>query len=104
MGCFCIRKSFAVSSNQRGNGFCASQDGSSAVEDGKKEKGLLLGAEKDDSGSVLEFHLIPQSGMHSLCPFLFPVSCFMFFFHFQFFPVFLKRRGTRISSSILLPT
>lgn len=96
MGCFCIRKSFAaVSSNQRGSGFSASQDGSSAVEDGKKEKGLLLGAEKDDSGSVLEFHLIPQSGMHSLCPFLFPVSCFIPIFSFssngvelEFLPLF----------------
>lgn len=83
IGSFCIRRSFAVSSNQHGNGFSASQDGSSAVEDGKKEKGLLLGAEKDDSGSVLGFHLIPQSGMHSAA------SCFLFLFHFQFFPVFL---------------
>lgn len=29
----------------------------------KKKKGLLLGTERDGSGSVIGFHLIPPSGM-----------------------------------------
>lgn len=41
------------------------EDGSSVAEDDRKEqeKGLLLGAQRDGSGSVVGFHLIPQSGM-----------------------------------------
>ncbi|GMP59738.1 hypothetical protein CsSME_00022894 [Camellia sinensis var. sinensis] len=35
--------------------------GSSTMEDKKEEEGLLLGAEKDDSSSVVGFHLIPPS-------------------------------------------
>lgn len=39
-----------------------SQDGSSAVENGKEEeKGLILGTERDASGSVIGFNLISQS-------------------------------------------
>lgn len=38
------------------------QDGSSTVEDDKQ--GLLLGTERDDSGSIVGFQLIPQSGMY----------------------------------------
>ncbi|KAM7504879.1 hypothetical protein LguiB_003783 [Lonicera macranthoides] len=37
------------------------QDGSSTVEDDKQ--GLLLGSERDDSGSIVGFQLIPQSVM-----------------------------------------
>ncbi|XP_019200298.1 PREDICTED: soluble starch synthase 1, chloroplastic/amyloplastic isoform X2 [Ipomoea nil] len=39
------------------------EDGSSVAEDDRKEqeKGLLLGAQRDGSGSVVGFHLIPQS-------------------------------------------
>lgn len=43
-------------------GLSSSQDGSSAVEYEKEEKGLILGTEKDDSGAVIGFHLIPPSG------------------------------------------
>ncbi|GAV66188.1 Glycos_transf_1 domain-containing protein/Glyco_transf_5 domain-containing protein [Cephalotus follicularis] len=41
-----------------------SQEGSSVVDNGKgnKERGLLFGTEKDDTGSVVGFHLIPQPG------------------------------------------
>ncbi|CAK9146552.1 unnamed protein product [Ilex paraguariensis] len=55
----CLTKSLTDNS---GGGFSSSsQDGSSIVED-DKEEGLLLGTERDDSGSVVGFHLIPQSG------------------------------------------
>ncbi|THF97127.1 hypothetical protein TEA_007252 [Camellia sinensis var. sinensis] len=50
----------SVSGGEKG-GFRSSQDGSSTMED-KEEKGLLLGAERDDSVSVVGFHLIPPSG------------------------------------------
>ncbi|KAK9292211.1 hypothetical protein L1049_020173 [Liquidambar formosana] len=55
-GSLSLRRS--VSGRKEG-GFSSSQDGSSAVEDEKE--GLLLGAERDGSGSVIGFHLIPQS-------------------------------------------
>lgn len=49
-----------------------SQDGSnSAVEDDKK--GLFLGPQRDSSGSVVGFHLMP----HSDCKFL---NCYCFYF------------------------
>ncbi|TQD70568.1 hypothetical protein C1H46_043897 [Malus baccata] len=39
------------------------QDGASAVEDQQKEeKGAFLGAERDDSGAVLGFNLVPPNG------------------------------------------
>ncbi|KAI8001327.1 hypothetical protein LOK49_LG09G02068 [Camellia lanceoleosa] len=38
-------------------GFQSSQDGSSTMEDKEEEEGLLLGAEMDDSGSVVGVHL-----------------------------------------------
>jgi len=40
----------------------SSQDGSSSIEDVRKD-GMLLGADKDESGSVVGFHFIPQSGL-----------------------------------------
>ncbi|GMP24890.1 hypothetical protein CsSME_00002001 [Camellia sinensis var. sinensis] len=52
----------SVSGGEKG-GFRSSQDGSSTMEDKEEEKGLLLGAERDDSVSVVGFHLIPPSGM-----------------------------------------
>ena len=56
----CLRFRASVS----GGGHGTSQDGYSAVEDEEKEeKGLLLGRDRDSSGSVVAFHLIPQSGM-----------------------------------------
>lgn len=39
------------------------QDGASALEDQREEKGVLLGAETDSSGSVIGFNLIPPNGM-----------------------------------------
>ncbi|CAH1446649.1 unnamed protein product [Lactuca virosa] len=39
----------------------SSQEGSSSIEDVRKD-GMLLGADKDESGSVVGFRLIPQSG------------------------------------------
>jgi hypothetical protein len=56
-GCLSLRTS--VSGDRIGG----SQDGSSAVEDEKDKKGLILGTERDDSGSVIGFRLIPQSGI-----------------------------------------
>ncbi|THG16733.1 hypothetical protein TEA_020081 [Camellia sinensis var. sinensis] len=46
----------SVSGGENG-GFRSSQDGSSTMED-KEEEGLLLGVERDDSGSVVGVHLI----------------------------------------------
>jgi starch synthase len=43
-----------------GGGFTSPQDGSSTVEDDKQ--GLVLGTERDASGSIVGFQLIPQSG------------------------------------------
>lgn len=40
----------------------SSQEGSSSIEDVRKD-GMLLGADKDESGSVVGFRLIPQSGI-----------------------------------------
>ncbi|GMY28295.1 soluble starch synthase 1, chloroplastic/amyloplastic isoform X1 [Fagus crenata] len=58
----CLRFRASVS----GGGHGTSQDGYSAVEDEEKEeKGLLLGRDRDSSGSVVAFHLIPQSGLRS---------------------------------------
>lgn len=55
----CLRFRASVS----GGGHGTSQDGYSAVEDEEKEeKGLLLGRDRDSSGSVVAFHLIPKSG------------------------------------------
>ncbi|KAG7974281.1 hypothetical protein I3843_06G041100 [Carya illinoinensis] len=51
----CLRLGASIS----GSGIGGSQD---AVEEEKQEKGLILGTERDGSGSVIEFHLIPQSG------------------------------------------
>lgn len=56
-GCLRIRTSVS------GDTIGGSQDGASAVEDEKEKKGLILGAERDNSGSVIGFRLIPQSGM-----------------------------------------
>ena len=51
-----------VRSDRRG--VSNSQGGSSAVEDEEEEKkGLILGAERDESGSVVGFSLISQSGI-----------------------------------------
>ncbi|GMP54751.1 hypothetical protein CsSME_00019814 [Camellia sinensis var. sinensis] len=47
----------SVSGGEKG-GFRSSQDGSSTMEDKEEEEGLLLGAERDDSGSVVGVHLI----------------------------------------------
>jgi starch synthase len=55
----CLRLRASVSGDTIGG----SQDGPSAVEDDKEKKGLILGTERDGSGSVIGFHLIPQSGM-----------------------------------------
>ncbi|KAA8533594.1 hypothetical protein F0562_030972 [Nyssa sinensis] len=46
--------------DRKEGGFRSSQDGSSTLEDDKG--GLLLGTERDDSGSVVGFQLIPPSG------------------------------------------
>ncbi|KAE8077698.1 hypothetical protein FH972_016235 [Carpinus fangiana] len=54
----CLRLRASVSGDTIGG----SQDGPSAVEDDKEKKGLILGTERDGSGSVIGFHLIPQSG------------------------------------------
>ncbi|XAR52201.1 Starch synthase [Bertholletia excelsa] len=48
-------------SNQEEGGLRGSQDRSKAVED-QKDSGLLLGPERDESGLVVGFHLIPPSG------------------------------------------
>lgn len=53
MDSLCIGRSY-TDRNAHGGGFSASQDGSSAVEDGKKGKGLLLGTERDGEGLLLE--------------------------------------------------
>ncbi|KAL7230018.1 hypothetical protein ACSBR2_008545 [Camellia fascicularis] len=50
----------SVSGGEKG-GFRSSQDESSTTEDKEEEEGLLLGAERDDSVSVVGFHLIPPS-------------------------------------------
>lgn len=44
----------------------ASNSGGSqdAVEEERQEKGLVLGTERDGSGSVIGFPLIPQSGIY----------------------------------------
>ncbi|KAF2291898.1 hypothetical protein GH714_036042 [Hevea brasiliensis] len=39
-----------------------SRDGLSEVQNGNEEKGLILGAERDETGSVIGFNLISQSG------------------------------------------
>ncbi|KAL3524415.1 hypothetical protein ACH5RR_017249 [Cinchona calisaya] len=77
---FCVGRSYFSSSPRRihnngsgsggggGGGFIQKncQDGSSSsssnVEDDQNNKGLLLGAERDASGAVVGFSLIPQSG------------------------------------------
>lgn len=48
---------------QVSGGSGGAQDGASAVEDQREEKGVLLGAETDSSGSVIGFNLIPPNGM-----------------------------------------
>ncbi|BFG23494.1 hypothetical protein CerSpe_097680 [Prunus speciosa] len=47
---------------QVSGGSGGAQDGASAVEDQREEKGVLLGAETDSSGSVIGFNLIPPNG------------------------------------------
>ncbi|KAI5657660.1 hypothetical protein M9H77_26453 [Catharanthus roseus] len=58
--------SVCIVSRSYGGGFSASQDESSPLEDNNKEKGLLLGEQRDGSGSVVGFHLIPPSGEEKL--------------------------------------
>lgn len=48
---------------QVSGGSGGAQDGASALEDQREEKGVLLGAETDSSGSVIGFNLIPPNGM-----------------------------------------
>ncbi|CAL9008851.1 unnamed protein product [Prunus brigantina] len=47
---------------QVSGGSGGAQDGASALEDQREEKGVLLGAETDSSGSVIGFNLIPPNG------------------------------------------
>ncbi|XP_059629022.1 soluble starch synthase 1, chloroplastic/amyloplastic [Cornus florida] len=44
----------------------SSQDGPSTLKENDKKKGLMLGTERDVTGSVVGFHLIPQSGHTSV--------------------------------------
>jgi starch synthase len=62
IGYLTLRRS--VGDGSKAGGFRSSQDGSSIIEDEKKGKkeGLLLGTERDVTGSVVGFHLIPPSG------------------------------------------
>lgn len=75
--------SVCIVSRSYGGGFSASQDESSPLEDNNKEKGLLLGEQRDGSGSVVGFHLIPPSGMRSeptfFCYFNFVFCIFIFY-------------------------
>ncbi|PSS32995.1 Soluble starch synthase [Actinidia chinensis var. chinensis] len=57
IGSLTLRRSIA---DGKKGGFRRSQDGSSTMED-EKEEGLLLGTERDGSGSVIGFHLIPPT-------------------------------------------
>lgn len=72
----CLRLGASIS----GSGIGGSQD---AVEEEKQEKGLILGTERDGSGSVIEFHLIPQSGIPHISLYLveyYIYSCHSFSF------------------------
>lgn len=53
----CVRSSFG-----NGGGSGSASDSSSIAENKKMSEGLLLGPERDASGSVVGFQLIPHSG------------------------------------------
>lgn len=58
-GAACLRLRASVAGGSGGGG----QDGASAVEDQQKDKkGVFLGAERDGSGAVIGFNLIPPNG------------------------------------------
>lgn len=63
-----LRKSVAESNE---GGIRSSQDGSSIVEHEKDD--LILGTERDTSGSIIGFHVMPQSGI------FFPLICYALF-------------------------
>lgn len=67
----------SIGDGSKAGGFWSSQDGYSIIEDEKKGKkeGLLLGAERDVTGSVVGFHLIPSSGTKYLNDFTIFLLC-----------------------------
>lgn len=56
----CCVKTRSYTEDRNGGGFISRR--SNSAQDQEQEEGLLLGTEKDSSGSVVGFHLIPQSG------------------------------------------
>lgn len=58
--CFCVRRR-SYKDDKNGGKFVGRRSGN-AQDKETEEEGVLLGTERDGSGSVVGFHLIPQSG------------------------------------------